>query len=380
MSTPDDDKLPHDAWLRQALRHAPDADAAPSRKVDENILRMGRAAVAPRVERPVQATPAPLPASGGWAEGLAALWAWLARPPVATGFAGVMVATLVGVMWWGRSPEEMQPPQEVPVAAAPATPSERAAEPATPPAATAALPDAARKAADAAPRGRGDTGCRGSGTQDGRGARPGAGARHTGRATAQGRGPGGGGRRAAGTGPRGDAGRPAAQNAAAADMATRARETAERRDLAAAKSAAPAGAVAPQQAEAAAPSALAGRAAAASTALETPGFSNLRFEIRRKPEAWTWTRDDGAPRPMDEATEAWIAQTDRSARTVWQAGAVGADQSTTTLRFTRDGVVRAVLRLGPAGMRLTRGGKTESAELSRGQAAALLSSLDALGP
>ena len=173
---------------------------------------------------------------------------------------------------------------------------------------------------------------------------------------------------------------PAAQNAATADMATRARESAERRDLAAAKSAAPAGAVAPQQAEAAAPSALAGRAAAASTALETPGFSNLRFEIRRKPEAWTWTRDDGAPRPMDEATEAWIAQTDRSARTVWQAGAVGADQSTTTLRFTRDGVVRAVLRLGPTGMRLTRGGKTESAELSRGQAAALLSSLDALGP
>ena len=83
---------------------------------------------------------------------------------------------------------------------------------------------------------------------------------------------------------------------------------------------------------------------------------------------------------MDDATEAWIAQTDRSARTVWQAGAVGADQSTTTLRFTRDGVVRAVLRLGPTGMRLTRGGKTESAELSRGQAAALLSSLDALGP
>jgi hypothetical protein len=82
---------------------------------------------------------------------------------------------------------------------------------------------------------------------------------------------------------------------------------------------------------------------------------------------------------MDDATEAWIAQTDRSARTVWQAGAVGADQSTTTLRFTRDGVVRAVLRLGPTGMRLTRGGKTESAELSRGQAAALLSSLDALG-
>ena len=101
MNTPGDDKVPRDAWLREALRHAPDADAAPSHKVDENILRMGRAAVAPRAERPVHATPAPMPSSASWADGLAALWAWLARPPVAAGFAGVMVATLVGVMILG---------------------------------------------------------------------------------------------------------------------------------------------------------------------------------------------------------------------------------------------------------------------------------------
>ena len=359
MSTPEDDKVPRDDWLRQALRHAPDADAAPSHKVDESILRMGRAAVAPRVERPVHATPAPLPASGGWAEGLAALWAWLARPPVAAGFAGVMVATLVGVMWWGRSPEEMRPPQEVPVAAAPSTPTERAAEPAAPPPAPATLPEAARKGAEASRM---------------------AAATPAPEAPAR--------KLAAAPPPKAEApvvaapppapapapapaampAAPPAQNAATADMASRARESEERRDLAAAKLATAAGAAASQA------------TAAASTALETPGFSNLRFEIRRKPAAWTWTRDDGAVRPMDDATEAWIAQTDRSARTVWQAGAVGADQSTTTLRFTRDGVVRAVLRLGPTGMRLTRGGKTESAELSRGQAAALLSSLDALGP
>ena len=83
---------------------------------------------------------------------------------------------------------------------------------------------------------------------------------------------------------------------------------------------------------------------------------------------------------MDDAMQNWIAQADRSSRTAWQLGAVGSDQTTTTLRFTRDGVVRAVLRIGPAGLRLTRGGKTESAELSRGVAATLLSSLDALGP
>jgi len=138
MNTPDDDNVPRDAWLREALRHAPDAEAAPSHKVDESILRMGRAAVAPRTERAAHATPAPMPSSGGWTDGLAALWSWLARPPVAAGFAGVMVATLVGVMWWGRSPEEMQPPQEVPVAAAPSKPAERAAEPAAPAPASAA--------------------------------------------------------------------------------------------------------------------------------------------------------------------------------------------------------------------------------------------------
>lgn len=378
MSTPDDDGVPRDAWLREALRHAPDAGAAPSHKVDENILRMGRAAVAPRAERPVHATPAPLPSSGSWTDGLASLWAWLARPPVAAGFASVMVATVVGVMWWGRSPEDMQPPQEAPVAAATPTPSERAEERAAAPAAATTLPEAARRAADAS--------ARVAATPDAEAparklaaaptpapAAPAAPPRTEAPPVAVAAAP-------PAPAPATMPAAPAPQNAAAADTAARARESAERRDLAAAKSAAPAGAGAPQQTEATAPSALAGRAVAASTALETPGFSNLRFEIRRKPEAWTWTRDDGAARPVDEATEAWIAQTDRAARTVWQAGAVGAEQSTTTLRFTRDGVVRAVLRLGPTGMRLTRGGKTESAELSRGQAAALLSSLEALGP
>jgi hypothetical protein len=335
---------------------------------------MGRAAVAPRVERPVHAAPAPMPASGdGWADKLAALWTWLARPPVAAGFAGVMVATLVGLMWWGRSPEEMQPPQEAPVAAAPATATETAA---APPVATAALPDAARQAAKASAR------VAAAAPAAEPPARKTAAAPTPAPATpaappAKAEAP----VVVAAAPPAPAPAAPPARNAAAADMAARARESGERRDLPAAKSAAPAGAVAPpQQAEAAVPSALTGRAVGASTALETPALSNLRFEIRRKPEAWTWTRDDGAPRPMDDPTEAWIAQTDRSTRTVWQAGAVGSDTSTTTLRFTRDGVVRAVLRLGPSGMRLTRGGKTESAELSRGQAAALLSSLDALGP
>ena len=35
-----------------------------------------------------------------------ALWNWLARPPVAAGFASVMAATLVGLMWWDRPMDE----------------------------------------------------------------------------------------------------------------------------------------------------------------------------------------------------------------------------------------------------------------------------------
>ena len=143
----DDDPVPRDAWLREALRHAPDADVAPPHKVSDIILRMGRAAVAPRVERAASAAaPMPSPSGGSLMDSLAALWAWLARPPVAAGLAGLMVATVVGVMWAGRTPDELMPPQEVPVAAAPAPQSEPA-----PAAATPGLPESARVAA-ASPR------------------------------------------------------------------------------------------------------------------------------------------------------------------------------------------------------------------------------------
>ncbi len=132
-------------------------------------------------------------------------------------------------------------------------------------------------------------------------------------------------------------------------------------------------AAAPAPAQATAP-------AAPASAIETPSLSNLRFEIRRKPEGWSWQRDDGEARAMNDAMQDWIAQADRTSRPAWQQGAAAGTGATTTLRFTRDGTLRAVLRIGPTGMQLTRGGKTESVELSRGQLAALQASLDALGP
>ncbi|MEO8923273.1 MAG: hypothetical protein ABI330_10700, partial [Caldimonas sp.] len=92
-----------DAWLSQALRHAPDAAAGPPHALREAILAEARSAVQPLRDssaRDKQATQATL------TERVAAFWSWLARPPVAAGFASVMAATLVGLMWWDRPMDE----------------------------------------------------------------------------------------------------------------------------------------------------------------------------------------------------------------------------------------------------------------------------------
>jgi hypothetical protein len=377
MTPSDQDPVPHDPWLREALRHAPDADAGPPPKLNDTILRMGRAAVAPR---PAPAPPRP----PTLAQRLLAAWDWLARPPVAAGFASVMVATVVGVMWWGRPIEEALPPREasVPeaqapapavVAAAPApaveAPPARTAEPdkrraqeritaampepalrksappaaATPPAAPPAPPAPPAAPAPVAPAAPSPAQLRDALAQ---------------------------------------------QNAAAAaEEGVRLRGSAERRELAVtapATSSAP-GAAGAAAADAAAPPAGLGalsalRSRAAVGTIESPGLSNLRFEIPRRQADWTWQRDDGPARPIDDAMTNWIALADRTSRPHWNPGNAAGEGAVATLRFTRDGVVRAILRVGPKGLRLDRGGKTESAELSGAQVNVLISGLDALGP
>ncbi len=155
---PDDRADPErDAWLREALRHAPDAQAAPPASVSDAILREARAAA----RGPAAATPAV--ALGRWAQA----WAWLARPPVAAGFASVMVALLVGLIWWdepidpGARPaptaRDASAPREEPPSSPAATESRNAARaPAPPPRAAAApkpppTPTAPRAEESAAP-------------------------------------------------------------------------------------------------------------------------------------------------------------------------------------------------------------------------------------
>ena len=97
-----------DAWLREALRHAPDADALPPSDVSDAILAQARAAA--RATAPISSrASSPAPRATAHPSAFAAFWAWLARPPVAAGFASVMAATLIGLMWWDRPLDQTLP-------------------------------------------------------------------------------------------------------------------------------------------------------------------------------------------------------------------------------------------------------------------------------
>ncbi|WP_280153273.1 hypothetical protein [Piscinibacter sp. XHJ-5] len=107
-----------DAWLRAALRHAPDVHVGPPPALSERILREAHAKA-----------PAPRAASTS-----ARWWSWLARPSIGAAFASVMVATAVGLIWWDRPPQEHAPrpaaiapePDAAPAPAAPPVPVAKA--------------------------------------------------------------------------------------------------------------------------------------------------------------------------------------------------------------------------------------------------------------
>ena len=305
--TPEDDPA-RDAWLSQALRHAPDADAAPPAELSDAILRQARNAVkAPHTAAPVRANP------------LLRLWSWLARPAVAAGFATVMVATLVGVMWWDRPLDESLSRPEAPAAA-----------PAPAPAAAPA-PTPARDEAKAVAR-----------TEQ-----------EAPRTTAPPPPPAPKRERAA-TGRIVNAAPPA--GGATAEPAPAREEAAEQRS-----------APAPAQA-------LAKAAPAASLSLRRQEADAMTPAIDQ-PEHWTWQRSAGT-QAMTPALQRWLTQLDRVARWRPAAGAAPAAADGNVLQLWRDGTLRTTITLGDDAVWLSpAGGAPVTAPLSSAAAASLKSTL-----
>jgi hypothetical protein len=322
----------HDAWLREALRHAPDAQVVPPASVSELILREAQAKV--RDAAPV--APAAPPGR------LAAFWAWLGRPQVAAGAASLMIATVAGIMWWDRPLPVDDERSAAPVtagapAAAPpelAAASESGAAPAAAPAPAIVAPPAAPPAPE---------------------------------------------RRLAKT--ESAAKRSLPSRDAVADQATpRAQDSAiARSNEPARRESAPETQPAPQPDEQrAAPRAfpaapLASRAPAPAGAREREGFAAaemqksargsaaaaapfdvaaLRQSIASEPWRWTWQRGAGSPQPVNDSLRNWLAQVDAAAD--WRQATIGGDTRRTVaadstasreLRLWRDGEWVATLRL-----------------------------------
>jgi hypothetical protein len=285
-----------DAWLSEALRHAPDAQAAPPPALSEAILRQARAATAAPARAAERVHP-----TGVWA----AAWAWLARPPVAAGFASVMVATLVGLLWWDQPLDatRMTPPasetRETP--AAPSSPAPTAAPPPAPasPAAPADMATNRERAANA--------------------------------------------ERSVAVEKRRAAPKPAPPPAfarqrqheaapAVSDNTSAAR--AETRALAS-------GALARDAAKAAAPRREGDAAPARPAALST-----LLASVAAQPERWSWQRG-GALQPMTPALQHWLVQLDAATATHWRSAAEPAPADPgSVLHLSRDDArPAAMLRL-----------------------------------
>ena len=301
MTTPHDSEpreLPRDAWLSEALRHAPDADAAPPAALREAILRQARAAAAAGAQTKTKAAPRLRP-SGAW-QRLSNAWSWLSGPRVAAGFASLMVAAVIGLMWWDRPIDEaLRPPEPTP---APAAIS--AAPPAT--------PSPAAPASDMAPRTSQPT---------------------TAKAT--------------------PAPSPAPRTEARAETPRAANAEARRENAAKAAAAPPPAATA----DAAVPrSRDSGAAAAATGALAARSFATtdapaswraLLLALRDDPQPWRWQLNGGPERSPSPAFKAWLQRLDRAVAGRWRSAPEGAaaDSATTELRLLRDGALQATLRL-----------------------------------
>lgn len=308
---PRPDDAARDPHLQQALRHAPDAHVQAPAALAELILREARAKAGTPTDAAQPATAAP-----GWA---LRLWDWLARPAVATGLAGVMAATLVGLMWWDQPMDEALPRRPVPVAdRAPAASLPSAPKPA--PSIPTAAPPAATPAPAAAPP------------------RPAP--------------------------PRTPTPTPApTPKPVPQEAATPLREEAP----AAAPPEPPARAAAgdaaahadtnidtdPQRRSAAAKAKItesrAQRKAEASPRVASTPVASVRMAIASDPSRWTWERE-GTSRPVNDGVLAWLDQLDASAGERWQPVDASMLRPGREVRLLHDGHLQHTFRFVQGGM------------------------------
>ena len=312
--TPSDEPA-RDAWLSQALRHAPDADAAPPAELSEAILREARNAVkTPHAAAPARVNP------------LLQLWSWLARPPVAAGFATLMVATLVGVMWWDQPLDASLPRAEAPVAMTP-DPLARAASAALPTPAPTPARDEAKSVARIEPQ--------------------------TARAVTP-------------------APLPAAKRERAVDARTPVGATGALRESAADTGASMA---APEPPPAAAPAQSLAKAAAAAGPAPRRQDAGTPIPTIDQPERWTWQRGAGV-QAMTPALQRWLAQLDRVAHWRPASGAAPVAADGQVLQLWRDGALSATITLGDDAVWLTPASTTPlTAALSPAAVASLKAAL-----
>jgi hypothetical protein len=319
-----------DAWLRAALRHAPDAATGAPPALGAAILREAavKAGSAASRRRSAQAA--------WWADA----WAWLARPSIGAAFAGIVVATTVGVLWHDQPlPEAPRPEARVSVAPPPAASRDvesatqaQAPAPALPPAPAAAeAPRVARNDAPAAKSVAPPAALAKRRAAAPEAASEALAARGAGTATAT---------------------APAAPPAPPTSLASPAPPPVAPPTPLAAPAAPP---VASADAAAVPSATLGARALRERLAVAAPAFSPAQVQaaIAADPSTWTWQRAGGAPQRVSPALAAWLASLDTATASRWlrvNAAAADAAGGSDDLVLLHEG--RAAHRLRIEGGRL----------------------------
>ncbi|HEX6703236.1 MAG TPA: hypothetical protein VF169_00640 [Albitalea sp.] len=293
--TPHDD-AERDAWLREALRHAPDAQLGPPSALSDRILREAQAKARSATPPSRRRAAAPL----RW-------WASLGRPAAGAAFASMMLAVAVGLLWWDRPMEDMGPRPSAPanVAEAPVPPAPQAssetaavAPPAVAPVPAAPPAPAPDRRAKSEPERRRDI------------------ARLPAAEPALRR-----------ESPIAEAGKVIAQAPAplAAAPATAAAPVDATHKAARAVEPSPPPPAAAVSRDAALDSALAAKSRTAGLASERAGFAppqialeGLRTAVTVQSAHWSWQRGAAEPRPVTDAVSAWLAELDTAAGGQWR--------------------------------------------------------------